>query len=415
MRTTRILVATALLAGATLVPGLAQAGKAPKVETSKNVKHLDSIVYDGGTELATGGNGKYVYAGELDGAAEFPSRGTKPDDGGLHIIDVSGKKPKEVGFLHCPGNDNDVEFVRPGLVTMSFASNKCAPSAATGIMTIDVRNPRKPRILGALNTNSAHTHKPVPGTDLIYMAGGNLAGSGDRNLVIVDISDPSQPKIAEATPGPNVMDCHDVSFHITKDKKLGVCAGAVGTGETQIWDMTDPLAPTVLGYIFNPLIQYSHYGVVSPDGNVLAIDDEAFAAHECHTGQSPTGRVWLYDITNPATPIPQGSMAAPRGGNGAVGTSSLVGVLPDDMHWAPSWCLSHGLDWQPNSRNLGVTWFTGGWSVLDVSDPLSPTEVAWGMSENASTYSILWAPKGDVLYTNDFTNGFDAFAIKGLK
>lgn len=405
MRTVRILVATALVAGAALVPGLARAGKTPKVETSKNVKHLDSIVFDGGTELAR--SGKYIYAAELDGAAESPSRGTKPNEGGLHIIDVSGKTPKEVGFLHCPGNDNDVEVVKPGLVTMSFARNKCALTAGTGLMTIDVRNPRKPRILGMVNTNSGHTHKPVPGTNLIYMAVGNLTGSADRNPVIVDVKDPRNPKVAGTASGVNVMDCHDVSFYMSKDKKLGVCAGAVGTGETQIWDMSDPMNPAVIGYIFNPLIQYSHYGVISPDGNILAIDDEAFVAHECITRQSPTGRVWLYDISNPATPIPMGSMAAPRGDGDGTGIGNYLG-------WAPSWCLSHGLDWQPGTRNLGVTWFTGGWSVLDVRDPLAPVEVAWGQSENASTYSVLWAGKGDALYTNDFTNGFDAFKISRL-
>jgi hypothetical protein len=218
------------------------------------------------------------------------------------------------------------------------------------------------------------------------------------------VSDPRKPKVAGEAAG--VMDCHDVSFYMSKDKKIGVCAGAVGTGETQIWDMSDPMSPTVLSYIFNPAIQYSHYGVVSPDGNVLAIDDEAFAAHECHTGQSPTGRVWIYDISDPSVPLPQGSMAAPRGdGDGTIG--NYVG-------WAASWCLSHGLDWQPGTRNLGVTWFTGGWSVLDVREPTAPVEVAWGMAEGASTYSILWAEKGDKVFTNDFAHGFDAFSIKGL-
>ena len=402
MRTFRLLVASALVAGAAVTPGLAGAKGAPKVETSKNVKHLDDIVYDGGTELAR--SGRYIYASELNGAAEAPSRGTKPKEGGVHIIDVSGAKPKEVGFLHCPGNDNDVEVLKPGLISMSFATNTCVPSVGEGIMTIDVSNPRKPKILGAVNTNAGHTHKPVPGTDLVYMAGGNLTGSATRGSVIVDVSDPRQPKVAGTAA--NVMDCHDVSFYMSKDKKLGVCAGAVGSGETQIWDMSDPMAPTVIGRIFNPLIQYSHYGVVSSDGNVLAIDDEAFAAHECHTGQSPTGRVWLYDITDPTVPIPQGSMAAPRGdGDGTIG--NYVG-------WANSWCLSHGLDWQPGTRNLGVTWFTGGWSVLDVRDPMAPVEVAYGISEAASTYSVLWAEKGDTVYTNDFTNGFDAFKISGL-
>ena len=403
MRTARTLLVTALVAGAAIAPGLAQAGKAPKVATSKNVKHLDSIVYDGGTETAR--SGKYVYSAELDGAAAAPSRGTKPEEGGVHIIDVSGKEPKEVGFLACPGNDNDVEVVKPGLIILGFRTNKCAPTAGEGMMTIDVSNPAKPKILGMLNTNTNHTFKPLPGTTLVYTAGGGLGPSNQNGPAIVDVKDPRNPKVV-ATYRTITMDCHDISFYVSKDKKLGICAGAVGTGETQIWDVSDPLAPVTVGRIVNPLIQYSHYGVVSSDGNLLAIDDEAFAAHECRTRNSVTGRVWLYDITNPAVPIPQGSLPAPRGDGDATGIGSYVG-------WAPSWCLSHGLDWQPGTRNLGVTWFSGGWSVLDARDPMAPTEVAWGQSENPSTYSILWGDK-DNLYTNDFTNGFDAFKISGL-
>ena len=407
MKALRTVMASALVAGALAAPGLAAAGaKAPKVETSENVKLLDDIAYDGGTELAR--SGKYVYTGELDGGVEAPSRGTKPKEGGLHIIDVSGKKPKEVGFLPCPGNDNDVEVVKPGLVVMGFATNKCAPTAGNGIMTVDVSNPKQPKVLGSISTGKSHTIKPVPGTTLVYTAGGGLAGGSNGGPAIVDVKDPRNPKVVGAFKTYS-MDCHDISFYMSKDKKLGICAGAVGSGQVQIWDMTDPLAPTLTGVIANPLIQYSHYGVVSSDGNILAIDDEAFAAHECFTGQTPFGRVWLYDISNPAAPIPQGSMAAPRGG-GPVGGTQTFGNY---VGWAGSWCLSHGLDWQPGTRNLGVTWFTGGWSVLDVSDPLQPTEVAWGQSENASTYSVLWGENGN-LYTNDFANGFDAFSISGL-
>jgi hypothetical protein len=202
------------------------------------------------------------------------------------------------------------------------------------------------------------------------------------------------------------MDCHDISFRVADDgdRQLGFCAGAVGTGEVQIWDITDPLAPTTIGRIVNPAIQYSHYAIASPDGQLLAIDDEAFAAHECHTGESPTGRVWIYDISNPELPIVQSSYAAKRGGDGTIG--NYVG-------WIESWCLSHGLDWMPNSRNLAVTWFTGGWSVLNLDDPLSPQEVAHFQSEDSATYSAYW--HDGRLYTNDSRRGMDVFQISGLK
>lgn len=389
----------------TMLAALVAAGAAPataakpKIDKSKNVTLVKQIAYTGGTELAA--IGKFVYSGELNGT---DNRGQDNKKGGMHIIDVSGT-PKEVGFLHCPGNDNDVEVVKPGLVAVGFHTNLCAPAAGNGFMLVDVKKPSKPRIVGMINTGKNHTFKPYPGKPLIYTAGGGLSGGSGAGPAIVDVSNPSKPEVV-ARPKTITMDCHDISFSITGDRKLGFCAGAIGTGEVQIWDVSDPLAPTTIGRIYNPLIQYSHYAVASSDGQLLAIDDEAFAAHDCNTGQTPTGRVWIYDITTPEVPIVQGSFAAPRGGDG----STNIGTYPG---WVSSWCLSHGLDWQPGTRNLAVTWFTGGMSVLDLSSPTSPKEAAYFQAEDSWTYSALW--HDGRLYTNDMGRGVDVFEIQGLK
>ena len=397
-RTTRAFVAAAVLTAVCVVPAFGK--QAAEVNKSDNVKHWGQIKYEGGTELAALGD--YVYSGELNGHTD---RNEDPNKGGMHVIDVSGSKPKEVGFLHCPGNDNDVEVVREGLVAMSFASNVCAPAAGNGFMLIDVKNPRKPKMISFVNTGKNHTFKPVPGTDLIYTAGGGLSGGPAAGPAIVDVSNPKKPKVV-AKPQTITMDCHDISFSTGGERKLGFCAGAIGTGEVQIWDVTDPLAPETIGRIANPMIQYSHYAIASPDGSLLAIDDEAFGVHDCNTGQSPTGRVWIYDISNPQVPLVQSSFAPPRGGSSDYAN---IGTFPG---WTTSWCLSHGLDWMPESRNLAVTWFTGGVSVLNLDTPTSPTELAYFQAEDSTTYSALW--HDGVLYTNDMLRGVDAFKIKGL-
>lgn len=380
---------------AALTPAVGAQGN---VEKSKNVKHLDDVQYTGGTELAA--DGKYVYTGQLDGET---NRGQDPKSGGLYVFDVSGKKPKEVGKLSCPGNDNDVEVVRPGLVVMGFHVNQCAPEAGNGLMTVDVSDPKNPRKIGSVQTGKNHTLKPFPGGRYVYTAGGGLSGSTTAGPAIVDVKNPAKPKVVK-TFQTYTMDCHDISFHVSKDKKLGFCAGAVGSGQVQIWDVSDPLNPTILSEIVNPVMQYTHYAVASSDGQYLAIDDEAFAAHECHTGQSPTGRVWLYDISNPQVPVPFGSMAPPRGGRATAGIGNYAG-------WVDSWCLSHGLDWMPGSHNLAVTWFTGGWSVINIDGQSPfPTEVAYFMAEDSATYSALW--HNGKLYTNDAARGMDAFEVK---
>ena len=390
-----------------LISALLAAAAAPVsaggADASK-MKLVGSTKYDGGGELAA--SGRYIYSGEAN-AAGGGQRNSKPNDGGLHIYDT--KKKKEVGFLHCPGTDNDVEVIRPGYVVMAFSSNKCSPTTGEGIMVIDVRKPSKPKAIAHLNTNAAHTVKPYPGGKYLYMGGGNLAGSADRaGLTIVDVKNPQKPKIAKQIPASQVMDCHDVGFSISKKKKLAFCAGAVGTGETQIWDVKDPLNPTVLSRIVNPAIQYSHYGVANSKQTLLAIDDEAFAGHDCNTGASPTGRVWLYDISNPATPLPQGSFAPPagRGGNPAMGN---IGNFPG---WVESWCLSHGLDWHPKKDFIAVTWFTAGVSVLDASNPVAPSEYAYYDTDKNAVYSTLW--HDGYLATNDHIKGFELFKVKGL-
>ena len=395
-----LLALVALLALA-IVPG----ASADQVEINKsdNVKHIKNFAYDGGGELAA--QGRYIYASEAN-AEGGGQRGTKPEDGGLHIID--SKTQKEVGFLHCAGTDNDVEVIKPGFVAMSFTQNMCAPTAGEGIMIVDVKNPAKPRVISSLNTGAGHTMKPFPGGKYLYMAGGNIAGSADRaGTVIVDVSNPAKPKIAKQVPHTQAMDCHDVSFSITEeDRQLAFCAGAVGTGEVQIWNVEDPLAPVIVSRIVNPAIQYSHYAIANKEGTLLAIDDEAFAAHDCNTGASPSGRVWFYDITNPQVPVPTGSFAPPRGGNP---TYANIGNYAG---WVGSWCMSHGLDWHPNGKAAAVTWFTGGVSVIDMTDPMAPTEAAYFQASNSATYSTLWYD--GYLWTNDHLRGTDSLKIKGF-
>jgi hypothetical protein len=380
---------------------IAPVGAATEVLTkSDNVKSLGQFRYDGGTELAA--SGKYVYSSQLDGGAESPSRGTMPDQGGVHIFDVSKGKPKKAGFLHCPGNDNDVEVVKPGVIVVGSHNNICG-LPTDGLNLVDVKNPKRPKILGTLvlpDGASAHTLKPYPGKPFVYVSPGGLR-NGAAKQYIVDVSDLKKPEVA-ATFTPNATGCHDLSFHISKEKQLAFCSGY---GETQIWDVSDPIAPVTIGRIHNPLIQFQHYPTASSDGTLLAIDDEAFALHDCNTGASPTGRVWIYDISIPELPILQSSFAPPRGGDG----QTNIGTLPG---WIKSWCLSHGLDWQPGTHNLGVTWFTGGWSVLNLDNPTLPEEIAHFQAEDSATYSILW--HNGNLYTNDSIRGMEAFSVKGL-
>ena len=403
MKPLRTLSAAVLLVAATLTPAFA--GGQAKVE-AKNLQLLDEVAFTGGTELAA--DGRYVYASELNGTT---NRNEDPEKGGIHILDVGRGAPREVGFFKCPGNDNDVEVVKPGLIAMGHHTAACNEpedgEATAGLVLVDVRKPSRPTIVGSLNLPSgmqAHTIKPYPGTDYIYVNPGGLPSNGRMVTHIVDVSNPAKPKIAATyTPTGSSTGCHDFSFFLSKGKKLGFCAGLGGFG---IWDVSDPLKPTIISTIRNPQIEFNHFAVPSSDGKLLAIDDEAFALHTCNGTNSPTGRAWIYDISDPANPKLQSSIAPPRGGN----STGIGHYAAQAGGWVPSWCLSHGLDWQPGTRNLAITWFTGGVSVYNFNEPTEPKETAYFAAEDSATYSALW--HGGKLYTNDMFRGLDAFSVK---
>jgi hypothetical protein len=378
-----------------LLPGSVQAGPAggprfgaPRQESGYQPKPVAHFPYEGATEIAF--SGKYMYAAQMDGHLE---RGERPDQGGIHIFDISRPRPRRLGFLHCPGNDNDVAAVRPGLIALGYHENRCAPGQ--GMALVDVSNPRRPRVISHVDVPSSHTITAYPGKPFVYISPGGLASAGGPEQ-IVDVSDPYRPEVV-ATYSNNPNGCHDLSFHVTKERQLAFCAGLT---EVQVWDVADPLAPVTIAHIVNPLIQYPHYAEVSPDGETLVVNDEAFVAHHCTTGQSPTGAIWTYDVSDPATPTLLGRFAPPRGEPG-VGNYAT---------WVEDWCTSHQFSFT-RSGHLVVPWFTGGTSLINMSDPAAPRETAYYQPDDALAYSSQF--RDDYVYISDVNRGLEVLPIRG--
>jgi hypothetical protein len=382
-----------------LVVSSAAAGPRPPTDKSDNVRLIKNFPYEGGTELAF--DRDFVYAGQWDGHTD---RGENATQGGIKIFDAAGPAPKEVGFLHCPGNDNDVGVVRPGIVSLGFHSNTCFP-LGSGVLLVDVKNPRRPAVLGGVQVpGGVHTQTPYPGTPYIYTSpGGGWSPTSEQS--IIDTSNPAKPKVV-TTFKAVIGGCHDWSFYIDRETKLGFCAGGGGDwadGEISIWDVSDPLNPTLISQIVNPMLQFPHYAIASPDGGLLVVQDENYMAHECYTGMTPLGSIWIYDISDPRAPILRGHADPPRGDDG-------VGTL---LGWVPSWCTSHHYNFVPGTRMLVTGWYTAGTNVLDLSDPLAPEEVAYFLPDDAIVWTAHWH-EGRI-YISDFSRGLDVIEVKGLK
>ncbi len=93
----------------------------------------------------------------------------------------------------------------------------------------------------------------------------------------------------------------------------------------------------------NPAIQFPHNAVPSPDGKLLVINDEAFAAHECPTGTSVEGSLWACDITDPTMPVLAGRVAPPT----SPATVNVAGGTN-------KWCTAHNYNFIPGTRTLAV-------------------------------------------------------------
>ena len=368
------------------------------IDKSANVKRIVHIPFAGSPEQAVGGEGatdidfqgKYVYAMQQGGTA-----------GGVHIIDHSARVPKEIGFFSCPGEQNDVAVVKPGLIAVAFHSGICAGlTGGGGVRLVDVRNPKDPRGLGFVNTpEGTHTITAYPGGKYVYASPGGLA-NGDSLEQIIDVSDPSKPKVA-ATFGPAdggpAAGCHDLNFWFKGDEKLAICTGA---GQVQIWDVSDPVAPAVIGSVANPSFFLNHTSDVSDDGEILVISDET-EAQDCVGG--PDGAFWAYDFTKRPTPTPLSFFKIERG-PAPVGTDR------------PTWCTSHNFNFIPGTHTIVASWYAAGMNVISWEDPMNPVEEAYyfGTGADAANYWSAYWYDGRI-YATDRVKGLDVFEVKGLK
>ena len=363
-----------VLVALTLVAAMAPAWGA-EPNKSDNLRKVADLKVGWVSEIAFQGRWAYAYGERLS------------------IIDR--RTMEVVQTLECGDGQfggTEVEVVKPGFLVVD-AYNACGFGWAA--LFIDVRDPRDPRIISAVEDVSAHTLTAYPGKPFIYSSPngccGDLEGGVER---IIDARDPFHPKMTTFTS--NGLGCHDVGFLIRKDLKLAGCAGGA---ETQLWDVTDPLSPVTIARIPTPHVFFNHSAGFSDDGQLLVVGDEAHGVNSC-TG-TPTGSLWFYDISDPKTPILAGQYNVPRG---AVASS----------FWATpqSWCTAHMYDFKPNSRLLATAWYHGGLNVIDVSDPLRPVETAYYQSEDFSPWAAYWVD--GLIWTSDESpedGGVEVFKI----
>lgn len=379
--------------------------------------------------------GTYRQGSDLAFWGDLAVLGNYDSPGGFRLMNIENpSNPTEVGQFVCRGPQADVSIWRD-LVFVSvdtpMAGPQCgAPSAGTaqvtagggfeGIRVVSIADRANPTQIGFVDTDcGSHTHTLVPDEAnrrvLIYVLSYPLGGQGvecnaeaHRKISVVEVPlrDPAAARVVSTPDVSPAVGCHDVTVFTALDLAAAACIT-----ETQLWDISDPVNPTILSHIANPAINIHHSTTFDWDGTTLVIGDElggAVATPGCADGNEhlPLGALWFYDVSNPSLPIVRSSYSIPQ---------QEVSIF----------CTAHNFNTVPtrNGRDILVSaWYNGGTTVLDYTDPANVTQLGSYIAKEpkiSAAWSSYWY-RG-FIYANNFdedvnslsprSRGLDVFAI----
>lgn len=394
----RLSVPAVVMLALALAPAVPAQASHDDAAHSDNIRVVSRDPFNFGTDLAFRGNTMIAGSGQWTDDAGAS---------GIYLYDIAAPQgPKRLSFTNCAGWHADVDFVGNRYAVQSHddaaLNTGCEPGAGKeGVRVFDVSNRSDPSSIGFAETvHGSHNLTAVGDTGLVYVSSYNLGDPSDVDGVsIVDVgADPADPPVrflefpdvdsTEQHPDmenrsgdlPTSPGCHDIGLDL--DRALAFCAGIE---ETQIWDISDPRNPAIVSIIRNPAISI-HHGARSNGGDVLVLNDEWLGAAGGPTGclaeEQPSGALWFYDISDPASPRLQSHWAPPKAEQTA------------------DFCTSHFYGFFEDRDWLATSWYENGVYVVDFSDPASPSMVAFYDPPGANVWSAY--PYQGKIYANSF-------------
>lgn len=426
-RGTAAILATTLLA---ILVGLvpASARQAEEDLHSDNMKMLarkpikiDKDLFAQGSDLAF--SGKLIVAGSYQGTAFYK---------------ITKRRPfiKQVGFHQCPGSQGDVSILgKYVFVSIDAASTNTGTgplcnntktnlsdnsNGKEGVRIIDISNLEQPKQVAFVEMDcGSHTHTLVPGDEKITMyvesyplgaptATCSPASHRKVSIFQFDADNPTKYEMLDPLDVSPSIGCHDLTTFPEKNLAVAACIS-----ESQVWDITDPGAPVILSVINNPAINIHHSSSFTWDGKYIILSDEYSGASGggCAGNKDSTiGAMWFYDIQDPAVPVLKGSYSLPR-------------VPPADTEdeAARLRCTTHLYNIipmkDPTKYIAASSYYAGGISVVDFSDPAAPEELAFYIPLPGGVIPDMWAAYwyNGRIYANNHSatsHGIEVFRLK---
>jgi hypothetical protein len=378
---------------------------------------------------------------------------------GYQVWDISNPANPTLRTAYvCPGSQGDVS-VYHNLMFMSAEDQRgrkdcgmqgvpdtVSKDRLRGIRIFDISDMGHPKLLTTVQTcRGSHTHTVVTDPNdnaniYVYISGSapvrssnELEGCSDKpmdqdtstalfriEVIKVPLAAPEQARIvtsprifaglapvmthtdtgaAPLRPGRTVTQCHDITVYPAIGLAGGACAGY-----GLLLDIRDPAHPKRIGEVADPNFSFWHSATFSNDGSKILFTDEWGGGSQprCRTTDKPEwGADAIFTLTNGKMqfqsyyklPAPQTSNENCVAHNG-----SLIPV--------------------PGREIMVQSWYQGGISIFDWTDPRHPKEIAYfdrGPMDSTKmvsggTWSAYWY-NGNI-YSSEMSRGLDVFALK---
>jgi hypothetical protein len=381
---------------------------------------------------------------------------------GFQVWDISNPaRPRLTSSLVCPGGQGDVS-VHGNLLFMSVEEtrgrNDCGAQGVRdtvssdrfrGVRIFDISNVNRPRQVAAVQTcRGSHTHTLVPDARdaskvYVYVQGtggvrpaAELSGCSARNstedpntsyfrieVIEVPLARPQDARIVntprifanaqtgainglnqggrqtpDAQQTAQTNQCHDITAY----PAIGLAAGACA-GNGILLDIRNPANPVRVEEVADPNFAYWHSATFNNDGSKVLFTDEwgGGSAPRCRATDKPT---WGADAI------------FTRSGNELThaGYFKMPAAQTDREN-----CVAHNGTLVPvPGRDIMVqSWYQGGISVFDFSDPAHPVEIAFfDRGPYSTTESVLggfWSSYwyNGRIYGTEIGRGIDVFRL----
>ncbi len=316
--------------------------------------------------------------------------------GGLYVVNLTTPTaPTVVG--HLSG------FYARDADLLHYPNRTVAVLAGSGggMHLVDVTTPSNPEMLATVDVSPVHNVAVVPGTHIVY----NSRSLSTQQVVdVVDASDPANPEVLREIDFTTT--CHDVAFADTDEGPRAYCAAVE---QTQIWDITDPVHPTLVSRIVNPAINIHHVVVPAHDGELLIIGDEYAGSTTASTGclanagdpagtgdvSDPVGAAWFYDTSDETNPTPLSWISPP--------------APTDNLPMTP--CTAHFGTLVEDRDKLVMGWRYTGTHLIDFQDPTAPR-----ILDTFQGASNVWDARvhNGYVFTGDEQTGMDVLTFTSI-